>query len=52
MNVYGQKFVNGKVVCEDKCGDGKISTLDCDLAKGNLYDGCTSDCRVETGFVC
>lgn len=26
--------------------------LECDLKMGNMYDGCTSECKLEDGFVC
>lgn len=53
MNVYLNRWINNSILqCVDKCGDKKIITLDCDLDFGSMYDGCTTYCQVEEGFVC
>lgn len=43
--------------CEEKCGDGWILTKDiddqaCDDGNTDNNDGCSSNCRVEDGWVC
>jgi cysteine-rich repeat protein len=46
----GFDLING--VCQEKCGDGRRFVVECD--DGNLRngDGCSSNCRVETGYIC
>ncbi|CAI2361589.1 unnamed protein product [Moneuplotes crassus] len=50
-----QEFSQVYNFCADTCGDGIIQvpqTLECD--DGNIIngDGCNSNCKIETGYVC
>ena len=34
------------------CGDGKRYNLGCDDGNTNSSDGCSIDCKVESGYSC
>jgi len=39
--------------CDVKCGDGnKDASEDCDDGNTNDHDGCSHDCKLESGFMC
>lgn len=38
--------------CVEKCGDGKRFELDCDDGNNKNGDGCSADCKIETGWTC
>jgi fibro-slime domain-containing protein len=39
--------------CDVKCGDGnKDDSEDCDDGNLNDHDGCSHDCKLESGFMC
>ena len=39
--------------CLETCGDGvNYGISDCDDGNLKSGDGCSSDCRTETGFIC
>lgn len=39
-------------MCFETCGDGILHELDCDDGNNNNKDGCSSNCKVEDGFMC
>ncbi|CAI2362650.1 unnamed protein product [Moneuplotes crassus] len=48
-------FIQTNNFCYDKCGDGIVQTpqtVACDDGNENNGDGCNSNCKVETGYVC
>jgi cysteine-rich repeat protein len=38
--------------CQEVCGDGLRFSLSCDDGNNLSGDGCSSDCRIETNYVC
>ena len=39
-------------LCSEMCGDGKKYVKECDDNNNNDGDGCSMDCKIETGYVC
>jgi len=39
--------------CNEKCGDGyDLGHFECDDGNTDDYDGCSSSCEIETGYLC
>lgn len=39
-------------LCREKCGDGTRYEAECDDGNSFNGDGCSEDCRIETGYFC
>lgn len=40
------------VYCDEICGDGKLYEFECDDGNSENFDGCDSNCKIETNFSC